>query len=71
MCHQEGKVKSVYSNIFDLTDKRIENYYLYDFTNAHIIDLKEKVNCDENKTYLFQEIFRDRYNEVNSIDKER
>lgn len=66
ICHQNGDVKSVYSNVFDLTNKRIDNYYLYDFTKSHVIDLREKVNCDANRTYLFKEIFQKRFSEAKS-----
>ncbi len=70
ICHQEGKVKSVYSNVLDLTNRRIVNYYLYDFENPHVIDLEQNLNCDPGRTYLFQDIFRDRYNEIHSIGEE-
>lgn len=70
ICHQDGEVKSVYSNVFDLTNRRIDNYYLFDFTKSHVIDLVENVNCDANKTYLFKEIFQKRYEEVKATNKD-
>ena len=71
ICHQNGKVKSVYSNIFDLTDQRITNYYLYDFKQPYIIDVKNNINCEIDKEYLFAEIFPSKYEEVKSISNER
>jgi hypothetical protein len=65
-----GDVKSVYSNVFDLTNKRIDNYYLYDFTKSHLIDLGENVNCDANRTYLFKDIFQKRFSEVKASQPE-
>ena len=71
ICHQEGKVKSIYSNIFNLSDQHITNYYLYDFTKPYTIDVKNKVNCESDKKYFFAEIFPSRYATVESGAKQK
>lgn len=57
--HQQGEVKSVYSNVFDLTSLKIYNYYLYDYGHSHVIDLTDISDLPADAVY-FKEIFAER-----------
>ena len=39
--HQESRVQSIYSTVFDLERGRVEIYYLYDYANPWTVDLAE------------------------------
>lgn len=60
--HQRQKVKSIYSNVFDLSARKIYNYYLYDFGKAHIIDLNQS-NLPQ-RPVLFRDIFPNRQKQL-------
>lgn len=61
--HQNGKVKSVYSNVFDLTDQVIYNYYLYDYSTSHRIDFNKQLP-EPGKMVYFEDIFPGRLEAV-------
>ncbi|PQB03536.1 linear amide C-N hydrolase [Aureitalea marina] len=63
--HQNGKVKSVYSNVFDLSNQVITNYYLYDYSKPHIIDFTDRLPVPDKAVY-FEELFPTRVEEVST-----
>ena len=63
LSHQSGKVKSIYSNVFNLTDKVIHNYYLYDYREPFLIDLNDTENLPL-KPILFSSLFPGRMEAV-------
>lgn len=71
ICHQDGKAKSIYSNVFDLTNQRITNYYLFDYDRPYVIDLKNKVNCEAGTVYYFKELFPDRFAFIEAREEEK
>ncbi len=62
LTHQQGEVKSIYSNVFDLSNQMIHNYYLFDFESPDIIDLKQALK-QAAQTLYFRELFPVRYAE--------
>lgn len=65
--HQNGKVKSTYSNVFNLTDRIVTNYYLFDFDHPHVLDLSTDVRHLTKPVY-FRELFPGRAAEVGLKD---
>lgn len=60
---QKGAVKSVYSNVFNLTERVATNYYLFDYRRPHVIDLKEDLSAMTKPVY-FEELFPGRQEAV-------
>jgi predicted choloylglycine hydrolase len=63
LSHQSGEVKSIYSNVFNLTDTVIYNYYLYDYRESFVIDLNDTENLPL-KPVLFSSQFPGRMEAV-------
>ena len=59
LTHQEYPAASVYSNIYNLTNSRVNLYYNYDFVNPHSINLNQDIDVIE-KQSIEGEIFKKR-----------
>ncbi len=71
ICHQDGRAKSIYSNVFDLTNQRITNYYLYDYDRPHVVDLRENLHCEPDTMYYFRELFPERYALIKAREEDK
>jgi RNase adaptor protein for sRNA GlmZ degradation len=61
--HQNGQVMSVYSNVFNLTERIATNSYLFDYTQPHVVDLKADLSHLPKPVY-FAALFPDRQDDV-------
>lgn len=63
--HQKGEYTTVYSNIYDLTERKVYVYYRHNFSYKYVFDIKEELDKGWHMidlTILFPEVIMQEYN---------